>query len=173
MEAGISGFGARLDNFADPDDPHRADFTIARLQYIDLLSFNDAWTLRTDTYVQHSPNLLPSIKRFTVGGGRIGRGFDAAALSGDRGLGSKIELRRRLASGVPLVDRVDAYGFYDLGGAWAHDVPGRESAASAGVGLSLRAERLTGYLEVAKPLTHADADGRKDGSIFVELTARF
>ena len=33
--------------------------------------------------------------------------------------------------------------------------------------------RLSGYLEVAKPLTHPDVDGRKNFTLFAELTQRF
>jgi hypothetical protein len=32
---------------------------------------------------------------------------------------------------------------------------------------------LTGYLELAKPLTHVDVDGNKDAAIFVELSFAF
>jgi hypothetical protein len=33
--------------------------------------------------------------------------------------------------------------------------------------------RLTGYLEVAKPLTRADVEGKRDASIFAEISFRF
>ena len=173
VEQGMNGFGSRLDNFANPDDSSDNVFTITRLHYIHLSRLNDAWTVRWDSVAQHSAHVLPSIKRFKVGGGRIGRGFEAAAIRGDLGIGNKLELKRRVANDVPWLGRADVYGFYDLGSAWRNDLGGRESASSAGVGASMRGNWLSGYIEVAKPLTHADADGRKDMGIFAELTARF
>lgn len=172
-DIGLGALGSRLDNFAEPDDGRRNDFLIARLQYVDLVKLTERWSLRIDTYAQHSPHILPSVKRFKVGGGRIGRGFDAAALTGDRGLGGKLEVRRQLGGRLPVVEWLDGYVFYDIGAAWRHDVPGRESAASTGLGLTLRGTHLTGYIEVAKPLTHADADGDKEVGLFVELSGRF
>jgi hemolysin activation/secretion protein len=74
---------------------------------------------------------------------------------------------------VTWLERADLYGFYDLGSAWRNDAAGRESASSTGLGASLRGSRLSGYLEIAKPLTHADADGRKDAGIFAEVSFQF
>lgn len=173
VEFGLDVLGGQLDNYTSAVDERRNDFFIFRLHYVDLARLSEDWSLRVDTFAQHSPHILPSIKQFKVGGGRIGRGFDAAALSGDRGLGSKLELRRQLYAGLPVVDRLDGYLFYDIGAAWRHDTTGRESAASSGLGLTLRGERLSGYIELAQPLTHADADGNKDLGLFVELTGRF
>lgn len=173
LEAGISGLGAQLVNYSNPGENLEENFAIVRLHYVALKPFGDAWSLRGDAWAQHSPHSLPSIRQFKVGGGRVGRGFDAAALSGDRGLANKLELRRQMASGLPLADRLDAYLFYDIGSAWRHSSPGRESAASTGLGISIRSKSLAGYLELARPLTHADADGNREPGIFVELTSRF
>ena len=53
-----------------------------------------------------------------------------------------------------IFGRLSAYGFYDIGAAWKQDVPGRESAATAGHRVSRsQGSSLTGYLEVAAPLT--------------------
>jgi len=82
-------------------------------------------------------------------------------------------LPRGLWRCVNPAPRADLYGFYDLGSVWRNDVEGRESASSTGFGASLRDGRLSGYLEIAKPLTHADADGQKDAGIFAEVSFRF
>ncbi|MBT8078579.1 MAG: hypothetical protein KJO31_08365 [Gammaproteobacteria bacterium] len=172
-EVGLAVMGSRLDNFVNPDDGRREDFVIVRFHYVDLTPLTQRWNLRIDSYAQYSPHLLPSIRQFKVGGGRIGRGFDAAAVRGDRGLGAKAELRGTLPLAARWYDRVEAYGFYDIGGAWNRAGGGRESAASAGVGLAVRGNLLSGYLEVAQPLTHADADGEREPGLFVELTGQF
>ncbi|HET7133478.1 MAG TPA: hypothetical protein VFJ95_14595, partial [Gammaproteobacteria bacterium] len=89
------------------------------------------------------------------------------------GLGAKLELRRELVNTESFLGRVSAYGFYDFGTAWKRDLPGRESAATAGTGFSVAGASLAGYLEVAAPLTGPDIEGRRNASIFAELTYRF
>jgi hemolysin activation/secretion protein len=173
LEKGLDIFGSKLENFSNPDDSRARDFTIARLHYLTITKLNDNWSIRSDAYAQYSAQVLPSIKRFKLGGNRIGRGFEAAAVSGDRGVGTKFELKRLFQQQSSWFRVGGVYGFYDLGGVWKNDSSGRESAASAGIGLSLNGELLTGYLEMAVPLTHADADGNKDAGIFVELSFRF
>ncbi|MEX2123282.1 MAG: ShlB/FhaC/HecB family hemolysin secretion/activation protein [Woeseia sp.] len=173
LEQGLNGLGSRIDSLGASDERLRKDFRIARLRWVRLAALNDLWSWRLDAYAQTSPHVLPSIKQFKVGGGRIGRGFEAAAISGDRGVGGKMQLQRRLASGVTWVERADLYGFYDAGSAWRHDLGNRESASSTGVGISMRDGRLSGYLEIAKPLTHADADGHKDAGLFAEVSFQF
>lgn len=173
LEQGLNGLGSRLDNFLDPDDPRQRDFTIARLRYVRLSKLSEFWSLRWDGFAQSSAQVVPSIKRFKVGGNRIGRGFEAAAISGDSGIGAKAELKRRLSNSLSWLGSTDLYGFYDVGTAWRNDLSDRGSASSTGFGLASSGSRLTGYLELAKPLRHTDADGRKDASIFVEVSLRF
>jgi hemolysin activation/secretion protein len=173
LEQGVNGLGSRLDSAATTADPRNTDFSIARLRYARLAPINDLWSWRVDAYAQTSPDVLPSIKRFKVGGGRIGRGFEAAAVSSDSGIGGKVELKRQVGEKIAWLERGDLYGFYDLGSAWRNDAGGRESASSTAIGASLHEGRLSGSIEIARPLTHADADGRKDVGIFAELSFRF
>ena len=46
---------------------------------------------------------------------------------------------------------------------------GRESAATAGLGFAIEYWRLSGFIEVAKPLTHADVEGDRDTKVFAEV----
>ncbi|HSG64829.1 MAG TPA: hypothetical protein VLD39_07505, partial [Gammaproteobacteria bacterium] len=94
-------------------------------------------------------------------------------IAGDRGVGAKIELRRKFSGAPALLGQTSAYGFYDLGAAWKNDAPGRESAATAGFGLGMQSGRAIGHIEIAKPLTHADVEGRKELSAFIDLTVLF
>jgi hemolysin activation/secretion protein len=173
LEQGLRGFGSRIDHFLSAVDAPDTDFTILRLRYVYVRRLSDTLSLRWDVLGQHSQDVLPSIKRFKVGGGRIGRGFEAAAASGDRGIGNKLELKRRVGDTIGWIGRTDLYGYYDLGTTWRNDAPGRESASSAGIGVAWTADRLSGYLEFAQPLTHADVDGQDDVSAFAELSFRF
>ena len=88
-------------------------------------------------------------------------------------MGGKLELRRDLMNSEGPLGRLSAYGFYDVGVAWKQDMPGRESAATAGAGLGLSGATLSGYLEVAAPLTGADIEGNHRASLFAELSYRF
>jgi len=116
---------------------------------------------------------LPDSERFKIGGDRLGRGFEVAQIAGDRGVGGKLELRRDLLNTQTMIGRLSAYGFYDVASAWKQDQPGRESAATAGTGLAMQGAKLTGYLEVAAPISGPDIEGQYHASIFGELSYRF
>ena len=126
-----------------------------------------------EPFSQYTPHVLPDTERFKIGGDRLGRGFEVTEIAGDRGLGGKVELRRDLLNTESFVGRLSAYGFYDIGAAWKNDLPGRESAATAGSGVSISGSSLTGYLEVAAPLTGPDIEGKHKASVFAELSYRF
>jgi hemolysin activation/secretion protein len=117
--------------------------------------------------------VLPDSERFKIGGDRLGRGFEVPEIAGDRGLGGKLELRRDLKNTESFAGRLSTYGFYDVGAAWKQDRPGRASAATGGIGLALQGAELTGYLELASPLSGSDIEGRREASLFAELSYRF
>ena len=173
LRKGLDAFGSGLAAHDLIDDPRRADFLLTQLQGSAYRRFADRWSLRFDGFAQHTAYVLPDSERFKIGGDRLGRGFEVAEIAGDRGLGGKLELRRDLMNTESLIGRLSAYGFYDIGAAWKQDLPGRESAATAGTGLAIQGAALTGYLEMAKPLTGADVEGKHKTSVFAELSYRF
>ncbi len=170
---GLDAFGGGLQARDLLVDDRRADFLVAQLNGTALRRFAERWTLRLDGFAQLSNDVLPDSERFKIGGDRLGRGFEVAEIAGDRGLGAKLELRRDLVSTDSLLGHVSAYGFYDFGAAWKEDVRGHLSAATAGTGLAVSGNALTGYLEVAAPLTGPDIEGQRAASIFAELSYRF
>jgi hemolysin activation/secretion protein len=173
LRHGLDGLGAGLDAPYLANDPRRADFMVTLAQATALRRFAERWSLRLDAFAQTSGYVLPDSERFKIGGDRLGRGFEVAEIAGDRGLGGKLELRRDLRNTETLVGRLSSYAFYDIGAAWKRDRPGRESAATAGLGLAMQGAELTGYLEVAAPLTGPDIEGQRDASVFAELSYRF
>ena len=173
LRKGLTAFGGGLQAPDLLDDPRRADFLMTQFSASAYRRFADTWSLRFDLFAQHTGYVLPDSERFKIGGDRLGRGFEVAEIAGDRGLGGKLELRRDLLNTESFIGRLSAYGFYDLGAAWKQDQPGRESAATAGTGLALQGSKLTGYLEVAKPITGPDIEGQRHASIFAELSYRF
>jgi hemolysin activation/secretion protein len=173
VRQGLDAFGSGLSAEDLTDDPRRADFLVTLLQASAYRRFSDHWSLRLDMFSQVSGYVLPDSERFKIGGDRLGRGFEVAEIAGDSGIGGKLELRRDLMNTETLIGRVSAYGFYDLGAAWKQDLPGRESAATMGSGFAMQGAALTGYLEVAAPLTGTDLEGKRRPSVFAELSYRF
>ena len=173
LRKGIDGLGAGLQALDLAEDPRRVDFLLWQFSASVYRRFATDWSVRLDAMSQFSPYVLPDTERFKIGGDRLGRGFEVAEIAGDRGLGGKIELRRDLVNIEGMFGRLSTYGFYDIGAAWKQDQPGRESAATAGIGFALQGSSLTGYCEVAAPLTGPDIEGKSDASVFAELSYRF
>jgi hemolysin activation/secretion protein len=173
LRQGLDAFGSGLDAADLPDDPRRADFFVMLMQASAYRRFADRWSVRFDGFAQNSGYVLPDSERFKIGGDRLGRGFEVAEIAGDSGIGGKLELRRDLVNTESFIGRLSAYGFYDIGAAWKQDAPGRESAATAGTGIAIQGGALTGYLEVATPLTGPDIEGKQTASVFAEISYRF
>jgi hemolysin activation/secretion protein len=170
---GLDAMGSGLSALDIADDPRRADFTLTRLTFTRVSQFGESWSVRLDALGQQTPHTLPYGERFKIGGDRLGRGFEVAEIAGDTGLGAKIEVRRSLANTPPILRGAALYGFYDIGAAFKHDAPGRESAATAGFGFATSAGRVSSIIELAKPLTHPDVEGRKDVTLFAEFALGF
>ncbi len=170
VSMGLNALGSRLIALDLAADPRRADFSLSRFTITRLASPSENWSIRVDGFMQQTPDVLPYVERFKIGGDRLGRGFEVAEIAGDQGLGAKVELRRFLPAAPIALGRASVYGYYDIGAAWKHDAPGRESAATAGFGFAKQGNRVTGALELAKPLTHADVEGKKALSLFVEVS---
>ena len=170
---GLDSMGAGIHAADIPNDPRQTDMTVLHVDFVRVVELNDLWSWRLNALGQHSPDVLTYSERFKIGGDRLGRGFEVAEIAGDRGLGARAEVQRRL----PTLDRgfgnLALYATYDVGAAWKNDRPGRESAATSGIGLLLNGQRASGRLELAKPLTHPDIEGREDLSVFVEVAVRW
>ena len=173
LRHGLAGLGAGLHAADLAMDPRRADFLVTLAQATAYRRFAERWSLRFDAFAQTTGYVLPDSERFKIGGDRLGRGFEVAEIAGDRGVGGKLELRRDLRNTDSMVGRLSTYGFYDIGAAWKQDRPGRESAATAGLGFAMQGAALTGYFEVAAPFTGPDIEGDRSASVFAELSYRF
>lgn len=169
VRRGLNAFGSELEALDIVDDPRRKDFLVTKLQFTELVSFAQRWTVRLDAFGQQSAYVLPDNERYKIGGERLGRGFEVTEIAGDQGLGAKAELRREMSGAAAPLGKTSLYGFYDFAAAWKQDQPGRESAATAGIGFAMEYWRLSGFIEVAKPLTHADVEGDRDAKVFAEV----
>jgi hemolysin activation/secretion protein len=169
VRRGLDGFGSTLEARDLVDDPRRKDFLVTKLQFTELVRFAQRWSVRLDAFGQQSAYVLPDGERYKIGGERLGRGFEVTEIAGDQGLGAKAELRREMTGAAAVLGKSSLYGFYDFAAAWKQDEPGRESAATAGIGFAVEYWRLSGFIEVAKPLTHADVEGDRDTKVFAEV----
>ncbi|HEY8520836.1 MAG TPA: ShlB/FhaC/HecB family hemolysin secretion/activation protein [Gammaproteobacteria bacterium] len=169
---GLDGLGSALDARDLASDPRREDFVLFRLTFAGTRPLGDRVTARLDAFAQQTAYVLPYTQRFKIGGDRLGRGFEIPEIAGDQGIGAKLEVRRRLSRGAAWLGQPSFYGFYDIAAAWKQDVPGRESAATAGVGFAVQRPRMSAAIEVAQPLTRVDIEGRDGPSVFFELTQR-
>ena len=173
LRKGLDALGAGLRADDLPDDPRSLDFFLAQLQVTSFTRLNPNWTLRVDAFAQHSGDVLPDSERFKIGGERLGRGFEVAEIAGDRGIGAKAVVRRELTGNAGAVGITSVYALYDIAAAWKENQSGRESAATGGVGVALHGKRLSGYVEVVRPLTHADIEGKRSTAVFAEVSYRF
>jgi hemolysin activation/secretion protein len=124
---------------------------------------------------QYADEPLLSYEELTVGNLTIGRGYDPASATADRGVAGSIELR--VGPFSPLRwGQVSAYAFYDT--AWLDDLDiGSEtrSVASAGGGLRLAlTDRVSLDVAYAHPFDKPfpAADDKPDPRVLVSLVAR-
>jgi hemolysin activation/secretion protein len=169
---GLDALGSRLDARDLRIDQRREDFGLMRLQYTQLTRVREQWLVRLDVLGQQSSYVLPDAERYKIGGERLGRGFEVTQIAGDQGIGAKAELRREFANAPVMLGRPSVYAFYDFGVAWKQDRRDQQSATTSGLGIAFDYGRVTGYLEVAKPLTHADVEGERETRVFGELSMR-
>ena len=107
---------------------------------------------------QYAFNSLLSAEQFSFGGPTLGRGYDPAEITGDRGMAESAELRIDVAPKKKYFESMQLYLFYDAGQTWnLLNLPGQsqnQSATSTGLGSRFSfSSHLSGNLMVAWPLT--------------------
>jgi hemolysin activation/secretion protein len=155
----------------------RSDFTKATLYAARLQGIAAKWSVLAALTGQYAANNLLSPEQFAVGGEHFGRGYDPSEIVGDSGVAGKVELRYAGGPVATWLGAYTAYASYDIGQVWQRSVPPGQDAtqsiasAALGVRFTLR-ERLSGYIEAAKPLTRVVfAEGDRDARVFVGLAA--
>ena len=165
--SGVDALGSGLQAEDLAEDPRRVDFLLTRFSLAQVTRLGDAWTVRADVLAQHSAYLLPYSERFEVW---AGSGSGAASRSARSPATAARAPSSSGAAASPWSHqsrvRPSAYAFYDIGATWNQDVSGRESAATAGLGVAAQAGRYSGYLRLAKPLTRPDLEGRRSATVF-------
>lgn len=178
LSQGIDGLGA--EKFTAPGRSN-ADrdiaFTKMEMELTYVTELTSAISMLLQLMAQYTDDVLPYSEYFTFGGRYVGRAYDPAELSADRGAAFKMELRYDTGVRIGALSKVQVYAFYDTGALWRRDANRsweRESAAAAGGGLRFRLMKsLTGYLEAAKPLTRPSEEDGDDFRFFGRLEYHF
>jgi hemolysin activation/secretion protein len=166
LHRGIQAFGAS-DGDARTGARAGADFGFARLvaeatRLQPLLSPAEGWLVSVQGTVagQWSEAILPPAEKFYLGGNRLGRGFYAGQVAGDRALAGSAELQAGRVFEIPRTGGelrlgLQLYVFRDEGRAWDNGPGGAERAlASWGGGARLQFDdRVQLELEAVRRLT--------------------
>ncbi len=139
------------------------------------LSLGKRASLVVAAEAQLADQALLSSEEFGVGGRSFGRGFDYREVSGDRGAAASAELRFDLAKLPRPVRAAQLYVYGDAGVAGNRETGfGGGTLASAGGGIRLSTERLSGSFELGVPLKDANRpSSARDVRASFTLSARF
>ena len=163
----------------DDQDKSRGDGTgqatvlragIARTQPLPL-----NFSLYTNVAGQYAFTELLANEEFTLGGTRFGRGYDFDELSGDNGIGGTAEVRYSLPLGLPYLEAVQLFAFFEGGEIWNSGDGLDGSLASTGGGIRIfPIGKLLLELQAAQPLTHDSqrANGSRDPQFLFRAVGR-
>jgi len=184
ISQGVPGLGASENNRVNPSRPFaRSDFfklnlDLSRQQDLSLLWPGLGMLVGATTQLAGS-GALPSSQQFGLGGPLYGRAYDPSDITGDEGWATKLELQYGQAPGTWLAS-YQFYGFVDAGRAFRNVATvGSGQLSSAGLGLRVAvAERFTGDIQLAKPLTRDETvllgrPSARPWRVFFSLAAHF
>jgi hemolysin activation/secretion protein len=136
VRQGVPAFGAsRLDDpFTSRWSP--ADFAVLEFNAARVQSIVDGWSVKLSGAAQWASAPLFTSQQFFVGGASFGRGYDAALIGGDNGLGGSAELRFDPRLAWSHLKGLELYIFADGGRVWdLHSNLGAQWLISAGGGV--------------------------------------
>lgn len=120
---------------------------------------NSNWSIFGGVSGQYAPRALLASEEFGLGGERIGGAYDSSEITGDSGIGGRLEARYLVIPDTnKILQSAQPYAFYDIGMVRNID-PGTgqnptETLASAGAGVRMALSYgFAVSLEVAKPLS--------------------
>jgi hemolysin activation/secretion protein len=133
-------------------DAHFAKTTGELTRVQELFSIGGVRTaLKTSAGGQYTTSILPPSEKFFLGGTRFGRGFYSGQVTGDRAIGTSLELQFNTnLSDLPLLDaayRLPAqfYGFWDYGHSFNIPGSGDVDHTVQSLGLGVRSD-VTNWL---------------------------
>jgi hemolysin activation/secretion protein len=187
---GIAGLGASSNGSPELSRASaRTDFTKTVFDASRVQTLLSPWpeatlALQATLAGQWTDDVLPQAEKFYLGGARLGRGFYAGEVTGDRALAASLELQLATTLDTEAFGRrirLDPlfYAFYDRGRSFENrreDADRRLSSAGLGLRMSL-AENAELQLEGVRRLTRrtggASADELKADAIFWRVLFRY
>jgi hemolysin activation/secretion protein len=146
---GLSGLGASRSGSGELSRANaQVDFTKLAFELTRIQALFSPWpdatlSLQATLAGQWTDDVLPQAEKFYLGGARLGRGFYAGEVTGDRALAGTLELQLAMRWEAPVFGRsvrVDpmVYAFYDRARTWENQRqdPDRR-LSSAGLGLRM------------------------------------
>lgn len=132
-------------------------------------------TVRAELWGQYSPDRLPGIEEFYIGGRDDERGYLFAEAQGDSGVSATLEVGRDLFPASGSVRRVRPYGFFDVGYVKNNSPSATEidDDTFASLGFGLDAEFDKGFFVrsyVAAPLIDGPSTDAGDAAFYLGLT---
>jgi hemolysin activation/secretion protein len=176
LRQGLDVFDARANSRVGADP----DFTLLKLYAARNQALFDRFSIYAAVFGQYAFNDTPSSEETAFGGPVVGRGYDRSEVTGDYGVGTKLELRYALPPPPRLLRGLEVYGFWDFAAAW-EDSKGqflgsagrRQSLASVGAGARFRLPKwVGGYIELAQPLTKGIASEGGDRDLRLNFALR-
>jgi hemolysin activation/secretion protein len=171
---GIDGLGssrnsdtANSPRFGNVVDFHKLSGELTRVQ--DLFQVSKyQFALKLSIGGQYTDDILPPSEKYFVGGTRFGRGFFSGEVTGDRALGSTVELQINTGIEFPWRIGLQPYWFYDNGLTWDLD-PAQAShrIESTGIGLRIAPKpQVSGEVELTHRFTRqpAGANTSREGA---------
>ncbi|MGE5516604.1 MAG: ShlB/FhaC/HecB family hemolysin secretion/activation protein [Bacteroidota bacterium] len=176
---GLNVLGATRSGSANPSvKGGHSDFIKFDAEIIRTQRLYGPFALQVGARAQVAGSTLLSAEQVTLGGVQYGRAYDAGVLAGDHGLAGKAELQYA-GPEIPMLKDWLLYGFWDGGRIWRmHPTEdGENGGGLTSVGAGLRGDIndwASFELELAKPLTHVDAEDRGMGVRgFATLVVRY
>ena len=138
-----------------------------------------SWILLGGVSWQYALDKLLASEQFGLGGSRFGRGSNFSEITGDHGVAFKLALQRVFEINKAYIKDIKAYTFFDYGTVWNRLKTSTDSSKQdlSSIGLGFRfnlTDRLSGYLELDKPLNRKVSAERNQGSrMFFSLSTNF
>jgi hemolysin activation/secretion protein len=150
LRRGIDGLGSGVTAIDGSSLP--TNYTVAIAQSVVVVPLSSLLSTRLSFLGQWSADVLPYEERFKIGTEVLARAFRTAEFAGDSGVGMKAELRSRVP-GIPTrFGTPSVFAYCDYGKVWQRDLSVEQRATTAGFGLRWESDRVTGSVELAKPV---------------------
>lgn len=166
LSQGVDGLGASDDNAPDASRlGARSAFTKINAEATRNQSLFAPWqdalvAIQVTIAGQWSDDVLPLVEKFYLGGARLGRGYYAGEVTGDKAIAGSVELQLSTVNEVPLFGislrlQPTYYLFYDQGQTFQNLSTDRnQRLSSAGIGVRAQInERVEAQLEGVHRLT--------------------